>query len=1068
MMTDSQQDTQNDFLDSLLSDFLDESDQLIAQLNENLLQLDEWVQSLDEGDAQKCDAELMNEMFRAAHSIKGLSAMLGLSDINTLTHKIENVFDAARNDQLAINADVVDLVFTGLDRLTGLVELLKEPDAEPVDCEVVLTQIEELLRSAGAERQQASQAEAEQAMAGGVAEVGDTPVALPDDPLDGLTDDDDIPDKYLAIFIDEAELSLDELSASLMTLEAGGRDNLRSPLATAHKIKGSAASIGLNRAAKLAHLMEDLLEEMVQSQGSIPAETADLLLRCTGALQQHVDDLRKGPADSTAFVNLARQLAYVQSRGVLSDLQQQDVGVDQPLTCPSSLSGRLESVVSEIRERLQSMESDAVASATGLSPAAVQYVQAGENMEVGIVATLASYLDQAVPPVADDRSTPAPPAERVAAQSLPSETGRVDSELNHAGSSTYVGHVQFEPGLKTAVLKAQLIYEKLNKLGKVIDAKPMMAELDELEEIDSVQFRLVSNASAQIITSHVRVAGVQEVRIRQETGDVALPEQSDAMTAERPSVTANEPKTAASEAPLRSDKAAGKERSNSTSGPVKTDAAVIRAKRATKSSTEMQKPRSEAKPPSKETGKRPAETVRVGIDRLDQLMDLTGQLVINKSQFIQIGQKLTATLDSKQLLFAFNKVIAELDKIDVDDQRLDNQRAAHELQQLRGQVRRTQTYLPPLLNELGSLTEARELTRDLGEAIHQLGLVSDGLQQGVMETRMVPVGPLFTRFRRVVRDITRANGKQVQLVIHGEKTELDKRMIDELGDPLVHMVRNSADHGIELPAVREAAGKPGQGTVTLNAYHRGNSIVIEVCDDGKGLDTGRILGKCVEKGILTTEEAEKMTPQQIHQMIWEPGLTTAEKVTDVSGRGMGMDIVKSKIEDLNGTVDIESVSGQGTTITIKLPLTLAILPSLMVEMGGDVFAMPLEAVVEIVSVRDRQLSTVHGQQTALVRDRVVSVVQLSDALSFHELTIASQSSNNGAETLLVILGEQGQEIGLVVDRVVNEEDIVIKSIAENFKNIRGIAGASILGDGRVSLILDAPALIEMVSQNSST
>ena len=185
-------------------------------------------------------------------------------------------------------------------------------------------------------------------------------------------------------------------------------------------------------------------------------------------------------------------------------------------------------------------------------------------------------------------------------------------------------------------------------------------------------------------------------------------------------------------------------------------------------------------------------------------------------------------------------------------------------------------------------------------------------------------------------------------MINGEKTELDKRMIDELGDPLIHMVRNSADHGIESPEVRDAAGKPAQGTVTLDAFHRGNSIVIQVPDDGKGLDADRILAKAIEKGLVTEADAERMTPQQIYQLIWEPGLSTAEKVTEVSGRGMGMDIVKSKIEELNGTVELDSEPGQGTTFTIKLPLTLAILPSLMVEIDGDVFAMPVESVVEIV------------------------------------------------------------------------------------------------------------------------
>jgi two-component system chemotaxis sensor kinase CheA len=247
--------------------------------------------------------------------------------------------------------------------------------------------------------------------------------------------------------------------------------------------------------------------------------------------------------------------------------------------------------------------------------------------------------------------------------------------------------------------------------------------------------------------------------------------------------------------------------------------------------------------------------------------------------------------------------------------------------------------------------------------------------------------------------------------------------------------------------------------VTLDAFHRGNSIVIEVRDDGKGLDADRILRKCLEKGLVTSAEAEKLTAQQIYQKIWEPGLSTAEKITEVSGRGMGMDIVKSKIEELSGVVDIDSRPGQGTTITIRLPLTLAILPSLMVEIGGDVFAIPMESVVEIVSVNRSQMSSVQGRPMALVRGRVVSLLRLDSMLRFHG---AGGLAAEAAETTLVIVGGAGEEVGLAVDRVIGEEDIVIKSIADNYANVRGIAGASILGDGRVSLILDVPSLVEIV------
>lgn len=1014
-MTDSPTGTQDDLLDGLLSDFLDESDQLLAQLNENLLQLDEWVQSLDEDQPQRCDGELLNEMFRAAHSIKGLSAMLGLSDINTLTHKIENVLDAARNGQLDVNADVVDLVFMGLDRLTALVESLKQPGTDPVDCDAVVNGIRELLRAAGAQREKTSQADAERALADARASAAAD--AIPVDPLENLRNEEDISDKYLSIFIDEAELSLDELSGSLMSLEEGGEgEGLRSVLGTAHKLKGSAAAIGLNRVAKLAHLMEDLLEDVLQADRTLSAETVDVLLRCTGALQQYVADLKAGPPASDRFGELARELLAVKSG--TSPAHSLD-------TASASLTECLERVVAEIRDRLQPLDEKVVASAAGMSVGTVRRVRAGENVKLHSLTAVASFLDEEATP------------EKSAADT----GGDMAETADPAKGTTCKGEVEFQPDLPVAAMKAQLIYEKLVKLGRVLDCDPSPEQLDELDALDSFRFRLLSDQPPETIAAQIRVGGVRRVTMTPLDGGADAAEPAGAEDPHAPGT--GKPIPTAEETPTGQ----GPRAASSATPPMPASNGSAGAGAAKKRTSE--------------SGQRPAETVRVDIDRLDQLMDLAGQLVINKAQFSQIGERLGTVLNCKQAVQTLDKAFLELTKLENMGIRLDGRHAADARQQLKSHLRRVQNYLEPLREEVRTFDHAREYVRNLSEAIHQLGRVSDGIQQGVMDTRMVPVGPLFARFKRVVRDITRANGKQVRLEIRGEKTELDKRMIDELGDPLVHMVRNSADHGIELPDHREAAGKPRQGTVMLEAFHRGNSIVIRVSDDGKGLDTERILRKCLDKGLLTEADAEKMSPHQIHQMIWEPGLSTAEKVTDVSGRGMGMDIVKSKIEDLNGTVDIESTPGKGTAITIKLPLTLAILPSLMVEIAGDVFAMPMEAVIEIVSVGRKHLSTVHGKRTALVRGRIVSVVHLSDALQFHR---AGRNTTDSDELVLVIFGEPGREIGLAVDRVVGEEDIVIKSIAENYKNIAGIAGASILGDGRVSLILDTAALSDTVSQ----
>ena len=871
--------------------------------------------------------------------------MLGLTDINHLTHKIENVFDAARHDQLSITPDVTELMFMGLDQLTAMVGLLKEPGGEPVDCDAVLEAIRRMLQTAGAEKKQTTQADAERAAESATGEGAEalpaagagSGTAQQSDPFEGIKDEDDIPDNYLSMFVDEAEASLDVLTSGLLALEGGAGHrgeavvggDLKSLLGTAHKIKGSAASVGLNHAAKLAHLMEDLFENVVAKGNSLSPQTTDVLLKCTDGLRQHVADLRGGGRASDHFGPLARDLLAAQS--------------DHP--------------VRGVADRSES-----------------------------------SAQRQA------DRGADAA-----------------------AGRTTYLGEVTFQPDLPTAGLKAQLIYEKLVKLGDVRDCQPPPERLDAIDHLDCFRFRVTTDQSAEAIAGHVRVGGVLRVSVEPLTAQPA----------------SAEPMVAKAEGPSPSP------------------------------TPEAQRPLPEANQRTATTGQRPTETVRVDTDRLDQLMDLAGQLVINRAQFSQIGGRLKAVVDCNKAVRALDKLSGELDKLGSGGTlRIDDQHLAAELESVRGQVRRIRNDLEPIRREVQTLSRARESVRELFEAIHQLDRVSDGIQKGVMDIRMVPIGPLFARFNRVVRDISRASGKQVRLEIAGEKTELDKRMIDELGDPLVHLVRNSADHGIEPPDEREAAGKPRQGTVTLNALHRGNSIVIEVRDDGKGLDADRILRKALDKGLVTEADAQRMTAPQIYQLIWKPGLSTADKVTDVSGRGMGMDIVKTKIEELSGTVDISSERGKGTTITIKLPLTLAILPSLMVDIAGGVFAMPMEAVTEIVSVGRNHVRTVRGQPMATVRGRVVSLVRLGDLLNFHRAGGATETCQS-PETTLVVVSDAGQEVGLAVDRVIGEEDVVIKSIAENYENVPGIAGASILGDGRVALILDIPALIAALSKKAA-
>jgi len=968
----------DEFFDSLLGDFLDESGQLLDRLNENLLQLDEWVRALDEDHHERCSDTLLNEMFRSAHSLKGLSAMLGLSEINGLTHKIENVFDAARKDQLVVNSEVVELMFQAIDRLGGLVEVLKDPEADPVECESVVEGIGRVLRAAGAERRQSSQADAERAMAAETAEASSGPVAkaapsrserendVPaDDPFAGVEDEAEISDKYLAIFLDEAVISLDSLTETLLAMEREQtRESLETLLITSHRIKGSAASVGLNRAAKLAHLMEDLLQDMVNSGGRLSTEVTDAMLKCTDALRQYVEELKRGGGQGVPFGQYAR--ALLAARGAPK--------AELPAASPSSPAGSADPCAARAAE--------------------------GPNAEPRVSEEFRQAVARSVPAVA----------------------------------GVLVGEVRFQPRLPLVGLKARLIYEKLSNLGDVYCFQPPADQLDDLEELDAVYFGVGTDKPAETVRAQLRIAGVERVLLEPMEGPTA---------AEEPQGRAEAPE-AAPETECE-PAAASKDEGETPDAAQQTGAAIAAAKSRTA-----------------ESGK-PNETLRVDIERLDQLMNLAGQLVINKAQFAQIGDSLKSVLASKQSLGVLDRISGALNSLFEDKADDGRQAMRAELDALRSQARRMQADLDSVRREMQSLVHARGAINDLFEAIHQLDRVTDGIHRAVMDTRMVPIGPLFARFKRVVRDITRSNGKAVQLVIRGEKTELDKRMIDELGDPLIHMVRNAADHGIEPPEVRVKAGKPREGTITLDAFHRGNSIIIQVSDDGKGLNAERILQKALDRGLISAADAEKLTPQQIYQLIWEPGLSTAEKITEVSGRGMGMDIVKSKIADLNGTVELDSTPGQGTTMTIKLPLTLAILPSLMVEIDGDVFALPMESVAEIIRVKRKEIATVHGLWTARLRDQMVSIAKLEEIFAWRQGGFRPDAAAE-EEITLVIVGHTGKQLGLAVDHVLGEEDVVIKSLAENYRNVPGVAGASILGDGRVSLILDIGAVIDMASR----
>ena len=462
------------------------------------------------------------------------------------------------------------------------------------------------------------------------------------------------------------------------------------------------------------------------------------------------------------------------------------------------------------------------------------------------------------------------------------------------------------------------------------------------------------------------------------------------------------------------------------------------------------------------------ETVRVDIDRLDNLMNLAGELVINKARFTQLAKRMSPAFKKSGVsgrVRAFGETMRHvLNSFAAPAAGGDTKSALQSATQLREFEEELE-----LLEEQSRLwEESRRHFNHFVEAIDQLSRVSTGLQRGVLDTRMVPVAPLFNRFKRVVRDISQELGKKVSLEIHGENTELDKRMIDELGDPLVHLVRNAIDHGIESSDVRVRAGKPEVGTLRLEAAHSGNSVFVKVSDDGGGINVEKVRERAIARGFVTSQAAGALTPQEVIELIWHPGFSTADAVSDISGRGVGMDIVKTRILELNGTTSIDNVAGQGTTFTIRLPLTLAIIRSLLFRVRHGVFAVPIENVREIVRVSLDQVVSIQNRHTFDVRGEFLPLLDVDEIFDWHEIDYGhgdTERTNSGEaqhqRINVVILNSGTRTIGLRVDELVGGQDIVIKSLAENFMHIRGLSGASILGDGSVSLLMDVGAAIDL-------
>ncbi|WP_139520923.1 chemotaxis histidine kinase/response regulator CheAY2 [Helicobacter pylori] len=452
---------------------------------------------------------------------------------------------------------------------------------------------------------------------------------------------------------------------------------------------------------------------------------------------------------------------------------------------------------------------------------------------------------------------------------------------------------------------------------------------------------------------------------------------------------------------LNKRKEADKERRAQKKQEAKPKQEVTPTKEATKTET-PKAPKTETKAKAKadtEENKAPSigveQTVRVDVRRLDHLMNLIGELVLGKNRLIRIYSDVEERYDGEKFLEELNQVVSSISAVTTD------------------------------------------------------------LQLAVMKTRMQPVGKVFNKFPRMVRDLSRELGKSIELIIEGEETELDKSIVEEIGDPLIHIIRNSCDHGIEPLEERRRLNKPETGKVQLSAYNEGNHIVIKISDDGKGLDPVMLKEKAIEKGVISERDAEGMSDREAFNLIFKPGFSTAKVVSNVSGRGVGMDVVKTNIEKLNGIIEIDSEVGVGTTQKLKIPLTLAIIQALLVGVQEEYYAIPLSSVLETVRISQDEIYTVDGKSVLCLRDKVLSLVRLSDIFKVDAIL------ESNSDVYVVIIGLADQKIGVIVDYLIGQEEVVIKSLGYYLKNTRGIAGATVRGDGKITLIVDVGAMMDM-------
>lgn len=762
-------------------------------------------------------------------------------------------------------------------------------------------------------------------------------------------------------FLTESTELIEQLDADLVKLESidedGQSELLNASFRALHTIKGAASFLGLDNVINFAHVAEDALNRLRKGEIAVSTEVMDALLQSADVVREQIDQLSAGQDAQEAPEELVAQLKAIM------DQKEAQAQAD-----PASTDGEQ---ASDESEKGQTLDEQGLPGFPLLLPPQKQDLL---EFMVADMQDYAGQMDEVIDQLGNDATR------EEAATSLTEIADNLSKTAEFFELDSLNGAIKLLTNIASAIGEAPhaILSEMIVRIRGI---KWMLDEQSTwLEQGRSLDWELATiTERVTKLCEHDVLHG--DVTGKHEDDPIKVLHLDGVITA---TTTNNTPDA------TQADPAAADSTPETTAATQPAQEATV----ATDENAETPAKPQAAKetPTGSQAGKSQVEqTIRVEVGRLESLLNLVGQLVLNK-----------------------NRVLAQtrmLEDVDIEQEKLESFNAA-----------------------------AGELDRLTGE-----------LQVSVMRTRMQPLAKLFDRYPRVIRDLARQTGKQIDLQLVGKETEVDKTVLENLSDPLVHILRNSADHGVEQPEDRKASGKNPKGTIKLEANHQGSHVRVAIIDDGKGLDREVIGNKAIEKGLTTADQLEKLDDSDVFRFIFEAGFSTAAQVSDLSGRGVGMDVVRTNINKLNGTINIRSTKGKGTTIEILIPLTVAIMPAMIVEVGKHMYSIPLQSIEEIVRPEEGEVSTIRGQRVMRLRDTVLPLTDMRQRLN--------ETGEQEGGRFAVVVSVGGQRAGLCVDRLIGQQEIVIKPLDDSYTQGGPFSGATIREDGKVSLILDVVQLI---------